>query len=124
MTTGPGLKLENETVPCMKNDIDVLTLAERIKTAPDSAVYDVRMRADLLANPQRIPGAQWRDPEQVDRWAAEFGKGQAVVVYDLTGGPVSQTVADRLRQKGIQARHLAGGLAAWLTWAAFQARQG
>lgn len=108
----------------MKNEINVLTLAEQIKTAPDGAVYDVRMRADLLANPQRIPGAQWRDPEQVDRWAAEFGKGQAVVVYDLTGGPVSQTVADRLRQKGIQARHLAGGLAAWLTWAAFQARQG
>jgi superoxide dismutase, Fe-Mn family len=108
----------------MKNEIDVLTLAEQIKTAPEKAVYDVRMRADLLANPQRIPGAQWRDPEQVDRWAAEFGKGRAVVVYDLTGGPVSRTVADRLRQKGIQARHLAGGLAAWLTWAAFEAHRG
>jgi len=108
----------------MKTDIDVLTLAEQIKTTPDAAVYDVRLRTDLLANPQRIPGAQWRDPEQVDRWAAEFNKDQAVVVYDLTGGPVSQTVAERLRQNGIQARHLAGGLAAWLTWAAFQVRQG
>jgi rhodanese-related sulfurtransferase len=47
-----------------------------------------------------------------------------VVVYDLTGGPVSQTVADRLRQRGVQARHLAGGLAAWLTWAAFEAHRG
>jgi rhodanese-related sulfurtransferase len=108
----------------MKNDIDVLTLAEQIKAAPDAPVYDVRMRADLLANPQRIPGAQWRDPEQVERWLTEFSEGQQVVVYDLTGGPVSQTVAERLRQKGIQARHLAGGLTAWLTWAAFQARLG
>lgn len=108
----------------MKDEMDVLALAERIKHAPDTAVYDVRMRAELLANPQRIPGAQWRDPGQVDRWAAEFGKDQAVVVYDLTGGPVSQTVARRLRQNGVQARHLAGGLAAWLAWAAFEAHRG
>jgi len=124
MTCVPDFGLKNEKVSLMKNDIDVLTLADQIKTTPDRAVYDVRMRADLLANPQRIPGAQWRDPEQVDRWAAEFSRGQAVVVYDLTGGPVSQTVTKRLRQNGIQARYLAGGLAAWLTWAAFQARQG
>ncbi|MDD3991916.1 MAG: rhodanese-like domain-containing protein [Desulfobacterales bacterium] len=108
----------------MKNEIDVLTLAEQVKTVPEGAIYDVRMRADLLANPQRIPGAQWRDPEQVDRWAAEFSKGQAVVVYDLTGGPVSRTVAEHLRQKGIEARHLTGGLATWLAWAASQPRQG
>jgi Fe-Mn family superoxide dismutase len=107
----------------MENEIDVLTLAERLKTAPDEAVFDVRSRAELLASPRRIPGAQWRDPDQVQRWAAEFAQGQPVVVYDLTGGPVSRAVASLLWEKGIDARYLAGGLVAWMTWVSLEAHR-
>ncbi len=107
----------------MEIEIDVLTLSQRLQDTPDSPLMDVRPRADLLANPRRIPGAQWRDPDQAERWAAEFTPGQPVVVYDISGGPVSRAVAKVLREKGIDARYLAGGLIAWMTWASLEARR-
>jgi rhodanese-related sulfurtransferase len=121
---GRVLRPKNKVEAFVETAINVLTLSQRIKTAPDATVLDVRRRADLLANPRRIPGAQWRDPEQVERWAGEFAQGQPVVVYDLTGAAVSQTVAARLRREGIDACHLAGGLVAWMTWIALEARRG
>jgi rhodanese-related sulfurtransferase len=36
-----------------------------------------------------------------------------VIVYCVKGGSVSQIVADRLTDKRIHARYLAGGILAW-----------
>jgi len=76
-------------------------------------LLDVRRKADYEAAPDMIPGAIWRDPDQVAQWAEELPAGTAAVIYCVRGGSVSQSVSDRLRQKGVDVAYLDGGITAW-----------
>ena len=77
------------------------------------ALLDVRRRPAFEAEPRLIPSAVWKDPEQVDRWVAELNPNRSVVVYCVHGHEVSHGVADRLRDLGLQALLLEGGIEAW-----------
>ena len=77
------------------------------------ALLDVRRRPAFEAEPRLIPGAVWRDPEQVDRWVGELNPNRSVVVYCVHGHEVSHDVADRLRDLGLEALLLEGGIEAW-----------
>lgn len=75
-------------------------------------LIDVRRKGAFEASKELIAGADWRDPEAVDRWAAEFA-GREIVVYCVYGHEVGQSTAARLREAGVSARFLAGGIEAW-----------
>ena len=73
---------------------------------------DVRRKGAYEAAPEVIEGAVWRDPEKVDEWAGELA-GSEVVVYCVYGHEVGQSTAARLRDAGISARYLSGGIEDW-----------
>ncbi len=95
------------------NAIDLETLDTLMTAQQDVILLDVRRRADYEKSPATIPGARWRDPDQIDRWSGELSAGQPAVVYCVKGGPVSQAAVERLRREGCDARYLVGGLKAW-----------
>lgn len=76
-------------------------------------LLDVRRKADREAAPEMIPGAIWRDPEQVEQWAGEIAKDTRTVIYCARGGSVSQSISNMLRKKGLAVTYLNGGLKAW-----------
>lgn len=76
-------------------------------------VLDVRRAPTYAASPDVIAGAAWQDPERVGDWAADVPKDRPVVVYCVYGLEVGQDTAAALRARGIPARFLAGGIAAW-----------
>jgi Fe-Mn family superoxide dismutase len=76
-------------------------------------VLDVCLREDLSRTSDRLPRSRWRDPETVAAWASELRRGAPVVAYCLYGFQVSQNAAAELRRQGVDARSLAGGIAAW-----------
>lgn len=78
-----------------------------------AVLLDVRRRAAFDQATTLIPGAQWRDPADVGRWARTLPRGQAVIVYCVHGHEVSQATAQYLRDAGIDARYLRGGIEAW-----------
>lgn len=97
-------------------------IAGRIIDAPKLAgmlaqgqttLLDVRRKSDYEAEPGMIPGAVWRDPEQVDLWASELAISPRTVIYCVRGGSVSQSVSNTLRQKGVDVAYLDGGIKAW-----------
>jgi len=97
-------------------------IAGRVIDAPKLAVMlaqgsitllDVRRKSDYEADPGMIPGAIWRDPELVDLWAPELAKAPRTVIYCVRGGTVSRSVSSKLRQKGVDAAYLDGGIKAW-----------
>jgi Fe-Mn family superoxide dismutase len=96
---------------------DPLALApEELLAAPPSVrplVIDVRRRPAFAAAPDMVAGAEWRDPEQVEAWAGELPKGREVVAYCVYGFEVGSNAAKALRARGIKARYMAGGIAAW-----------
>lgn len=108
----------------MEQRIDVLELGRWLEGQEPPAVLDVRRRVDLFADPRRIPGAQWRDPESIERWVDTVDRDLPVVVYGARGGAVGRGVAQELGRRGFTARWLAGGLAAWLAKAAMEGRTG
>ena len=78
-----------------------------------TTVCDVRREADYQADPRSIGGAEWRNPEDVDVWAAQLPKDKPVAIYCVRGGSVSKSVYAALTARGFDVRYLEGGLAAW-----------
>ncbi|MBL8672532.1 MAG: superoxide dismutase [Alphaproteobacteria bacterium] len=76
-------------------------------------VLDVRLPDDRQRSGQRLPGTDWRDPQQVEAWAAALPRDREVVVYCMYGFWVSQDAASALRKAGVKARSLQGGIASW-----------
>jgi rhodanese-related sulfurtransferase len=80
-----------------------------------SAVYvlDVRREADYAASNESLPGAHWKNPEHLAEWTDSLPQDQAIVLYCVRGGAVSNSVVDALQAKGLQARYIDGGIEGW-----------
>lgn len=76
-------------------------------------IFDVRLVEDRTPVDHPIPGAEWRDPGEVARWQGELGGNEAVVVYCVYGHRVSQGVCALLREQGLRASYLEGGIEGW-----------
>ncbi len=76
-------------------------------------VLDVRRQNDFEADQVKLPGAQWRNPEQMAEWSRTLSQDQQVVIYCARGGSVSNSVLDHLLGQGIKARYIEGGIEAW-----------
>lgn len=76
-------------------------------------ILDVRRAADREAVPEHLPGAQWKNPEQLAEWADSLPKDQDIVIYCARGGSVSNGVVDALQAKGLKARFIEGGIEGW-----------
>jgi Fe-Mn family superoxide dismutase len=81
--------------------------------AAGALLLDVR-RAGVFENAtSMIPGARWRDPAAVGRWATELPANSEVLVYCVYGHEVGRATALRLRAAGLDARYLRGGIDGW-----------
>ncbi len=86
--------------------------ADELQRSATIKRIDVRRKGAYEASPELIEGAVWRDPERVEDWAQELA-GSEVVVYCVYGHEVGQSTAARLRDAGIAARFLTGGIEDW-----------
>ena len=73
-------------------------------------VIDVRKAPAFHAASDMIAGALRRDPARVSAWVKELPQASTVVAYCVRGHEVSQGVAQTLREAGISARYLLGGI--------------
>ena len=89
------------------NAITADKLARLVGTPGCPAIVDVRDPDSAL-----IPGSIRRDAQAVPIWASALSASAALVVCDH-GGANSAGVAAWLRQAGIRAETLEGGIAAW-----------
>ncbi|RST55907.1 rhodanese-like domain-containing protein [Variovorax sp. MHTC-1] len=76
-------------------------------------LLDVRRAGVFEQAPSMIPGARWRDPAAVGRWAGELPADREVIVYCVYGHEVGRSTAMRLRAAGLKARYLRGGIDGW-----------
>lgn len=78
-------------------------------------VLDVRRSNDYDADKVKLPGAHWKNPEQIAEWSKTLSKDKDVVIYCARGGSVSNSVLDHLLGQGFKARFIEGGIEAWKT---------
>jgi rhodanese-related sulfurtransferase len=82
-------------------------------TAAAPLLIDVRRGPVFEADEWMIPGAVRRLPEEIERWVRAIPAGSPVVVYCAQSHEVGQNSAAFLREIGVAARYLEGGIAAW-----------
>ena len=97
----------------MEQTLTCAALSSLVADRADVTLLDVRRRAAFDADPRIIPGAVWKDPEQVTNWAGGLNRDRSIVVYCVHGHEVSHGAVDRLRALGFQAALLEGGIEAW-----------
>ena len=88
-------------------------LYARLGTAAAPLLVDVRRQDTFNADDRLIIGAFHVAPDNVERWGKDLSGDRPVVAYCLHGHEVSQGAAAALRESGIQAAYLEGGIAAW-----------
>jgi rhodanese-related sulfurtransferase len=94
--------------------ISTTDLYRRLGTATTPLVVDVRRGPAFEADEWVIAGALRRPPEEIERWGRAIPPGSAIVVYCAHGHEISQNAAAILREIGVTARYLEGGIAAWV----------
>jgi rhodanese-related sulfurtransferase len=97
----------------MERTLTCAALSALVAGRESVTVLDLRRRPAFEADPRLVPGAVWRDPEQITNWAAGLNRERPIVVYCVHGHEVSHGAVDRLRALGFQAALLEGGIEAW-----------
>ena len=97
----------------MSKSITATELGKLLQEKSDLMIVDVRRKSDYEAAKEVIPGAVWRDPEQVEEWSKDLPEQKDVVIYCVRGGSVSQSVSKRLSDAKINVSTIEGGMAAW-----------
>jgi Fe-Mn family superoxide dismutase len=99
--------------PSDSSDVSVADLREMMDQRENMIVLDVCLAEDLAKRSDMLPGAELRPPETVAAWSRDLPRDKPVVVYCVYGFQVSRDAVAELRRQGIDARALAGGIAAW-----------
>lgn len=108
--------LDGAAAPEGKSDptqISISELKSRRDNGDEVLVLDIRHDDDCERYEKRIAESEWHDSFDVAAWASDLPKGKPVVVYCMYGFWVSQKAAEELREHGIDARSLTGGITAW-----------
>jgi Fe-Mn family superoxide dismutase len=78
-------------------------------------LLDVRKNGAFAESTCMLPGALHRDPFAVAHWGQSLRHASLVVVHCVHGHEVSINTMLALRQMGIDARYLEGGIEGWRT---------
>lgn len=97
----------------MNPKISPSELKELLDKGTGVKVLDVRLVEDRERVDHPVPGAEWRNPKEVEKWGDELGDEDKVIVYCVLGHHISQSVCATLREKGIRASYLEGGIEGW-----------
>ena len=94
----------------MTTSITATELKSALAGTQPPLLIDVRRPPAFRAAPEMASGALRRDPAAVSAWARALPRAASVVVYCVHGHEVSQNAAKALRDLGLAARYLEGGL--------------
>ena len=84
-----------------------------LEADPDLIVIDARLADDATTVPVRLRSARRAPPDRIDEVAASLPKGAKALVYCAWGFEIGGNCAAALRDGGIDAVALAGGIGAW-----------
>jgi Fe-Mn family superoxide dismutase len=76
-------------------------------------VIDSRLAADAVTVPVGLRGARRAPPDKVDAVAASLPAGTKALVYCAWGFEIGGDCAAKLRERGIDAVAVAGGIGTW-----------
>ena len=95
------------------HSVDALTARAMLEADPNLLVIDARLPDDAASVPVGLPGARRAPPDRVDAVAASLPRGAKALVYCAWGFEIGGDCAAKLRERGIDAVTVAGGIGTW-----------
>jgi Fe-Mn family superoxide dismutase len=93
--------------------VDNPTARKMLEADPTIVVIDARLADDAASVPVGLHGARRAPPDRVDAVAASLPRGTKALVYCAWGFEIGGNCAAKLRERGIDAVALHGGIGAW-----------
>jgi len=107
-----GYDFRSPDRPRYERSISVTEL-RKMKAAQAVTLLDVRLLEDFAEDQSLIPGASYKNPDDIALWSAELAADVSIVVYCVKGKWVSQKAAKYLAEAGYDVLTLDGGIEAW-----------
>jgi len=95
------------------NTVTTSVARAMLDSDPNLVVIDARLAQDAASVPVRLRGARRAPPDKVDQIAASLKPGTKALVYCAWGFEIGGDCAAQLRQRGIDAVAVAGGIGSW-----------
>lgn len=76
-------------------------------------LLDICLDEDMVKRTDKIPGGQLRAPQDINTWINDLPADQPIVGYCVYGYQVSGDAIAEMQKRGLNAKKLAGGIAAW-----------
>jgi rhodanese-related sulfurtransferase len=89
-------------------------LSHRLATAEPVRIFDVRRPPAIEPGSRFLPGSRWRNHVEALDWANGLSRDNLIVLNCMHGHNISQIATALLREKGYNARALAGGVDGWI----------
>lgn len=83
------------------------------ETGAEHVLLDICLAEDMAKREDRVPNSVIRPPETIEDWIGDLPEDTPIIAYCVYGFQVSDNAVTQMRQRGLDARKLAGGLAAW-----------
>jgi Fe-Mn family superoxide dismutase len=93
--------------------VSVEEVEAMLKSGQRVQIIDVRPRHYITKAMEMMDGAVWRDPERIDDWIGELSKDDPIVTFCVYGFHIGCQTAVALRDKGFDAKYMAGGHSGW-----------
>ena len=108
-----GERFDGAATAPRRDVIDVATARQRLENEPGLLVIDARLADDAALVPVGLRGARRAPPDKIEAVAASLPNGSNALVYCAWGFEIGGDCAAKLRERGIDAIAIAGGLGAW-----------
>ena len=95
------------------SSISVAQLRQRSGSASFPFLIDVRRLQTFESENSMIAGATWRDPVAVGDWLKFLPYHREIAVYCVHGHEISKNTCAALREAGLNAHYLEGGMNGW-----------
>jgi superoxide dismutase, Fe-Mn family len=95
------------------HSVDAPTARAMLEADPNLLVIDARLADDAASVPVGLRGARRAPPDRVDAVAASLPRGAKALVYCAWGFGIGGDCAAKLRERGIDAVTVAGGIGTW-----------
>lgn len=114
----PGQRFMNALGMVIKgDDVTGAVSVEELSTmmASDDAplLLDICLDEDIAKRTDKIAGAQLRAPQDIAQWIKDLPEDQPIIGYCVYGYQVSGDAVAEMQRRGLNARKLSGGIAAW-----------
>lgn len=102
-----------DTSEALETTVPAEDLAAMMASANPPLLLDICLDEDMAKRTDKIAGGQLRAPQDIDTWIEDLPKDQPIIGYCVYGYQVSGEAVAEMQRRGLNARKLSGGIAAW-----------